>query len=73
MSREDEHSEAPDAVPGQQHGHGTNSQDEVSSGSGHKQQEDAAAQMIQRNYRGYRERRQLAGMGLDANARWSEV
>lgn len=32
-----------------------------------------AAQMIQRNYRGYRERRQLAGMGLDASARWAEV
>ncbi|KNG46588.1 iq calmodulin-binding motif protein [Stemphylium lycopersici] len=32
-----------------------------------------AAQMIQRNYRGYRERRQLQGMGLDASARWAEV
>jgi hypothetical protein len=32
-----------------------------------------AAQMIQRNYRGYRERRQLRGMGLDASARWAEV
>lgn len=38
----------------------------------HKQQEHAA-QMIQRNYRGYRERRQLQGIGLDANARWAEV
>jgi hypothetical protein len=35
--------------------------------------EEEAAQLIQRNYRGYRERRQLAGMGLDANARWAEV
>ncbi|KAB2106674.1 hypothetical protein AG0111_0g4887 [Alternaria gaisen] len=32
-----------------------------------------AAQMIQRNYRGYRERRQLQGMGLDASARWAEA
>ena len=40
-------------------------------GSNHEQQE--AAQMIQRNYRGYRERRQLQGIGLDASARWAEV
>jgi len=32
-----------------------------------------AAEMIQRNYRGYRERRQLQGMGLDASTRWAEV
>ncbi|CAG5174227.1 uncharacterized protein ALTATR162_LOCUS7749 [Alternaria atra] len=32
-----------------------------------------AAQLIQRNYRGYRERRQLQGMGLDASARWAEA
>ena len=37
----------------------------------HAQQQ--AAQMIQRNYRGYRERRQLQGIGLDASARWAEV
>jgi len=36
-------------------------------------EEDEAAQMIQRNYRGYRERRQLNGIGLDASARWAEV
>jgi hypothetical protein len=35
--------------------------------------EEDAAQMIQRNYRGYRERRQLKGIGLDASARWAEV
>lgn len=35
--------------------------------------EEQAAQMIQRNYRGYRERRQLNGIGLDASARWAEV
>jgi hypothetical protein len=37
------------------------------------QQQADAAQMIQRNYRGYRERRQLKGIGLDASARWTEV
>lgn len=36
-------------------------------------EEEEAAQMIQRNYRGYRERRQLKGIGLDASARWAEV
>ena len=36
-------------------------------------EEEQAAQMIQRNYRGYRERRQLAGMGLDPSTRWMEV
>jgi hypothetical protein len=40
--------------------------------NGEQQQQDAA-QMIQRNYRGYRERRQLKGIGLDASARWHEV
>ncbi|KAF3001325.1 hypothetical protein E8E13_005533 [Curvularia kusanoi] len=39
--------------------------------SHHAQQQ--AAQMIQRNYRGYRERRQLQGIGLDASARWAEA
>jgi hypothetical protein len=37
------------------------------------EEQKQAAQMIQRNYRGYRERRQLQGMGLDASARWAEV
>jgi hypothetical protein len=32
-----------------------------------------AAETIQRNYRGYRERRQLKGIGLDPSKRWSEV
>ena len=36
-------------------------------------EEEQAAQLIQRNYRGYRTRRQLQGMGLDASARWAEV
>lgn len=36
-------------------------------------EQQEAAQMIQRNYRGYRERRQLQGFGLDASARWAEV
>lgn len=38
----------------------------------HKQQKQAA-ELIQRNYRGYRSRRQLEGMGLDPSARWTEV
>jgi hypothetical protein len=42
----------------------------ASVGDGEQQK---AAQMIQRNYRGYRERRQLQGIGLDASARWAEV
>ncbi|KZM18592.1 hypothetical protein ST47_g10263 [Ascochyta rabiei] len=45
--------------------------DGASPGDRHEQQQ--AAQMIQRNYRGYRERRQLQGIGLDASARWAEA
>ena len=37
------------------------------------EEQEQAAQLIQRNYRGYRQRRQLQGMGLDANSRWTEV
>jgi hypothetical protein len=33
----------------------------------------AAASMIQRNYRGHRERRMLKGMSLDPSARWLEA
>ncbi|KAL5470074.1 hypothetical protein PMIN07_002072 [Paraphaeosphaeria minitans] len=36
-------------------------------------EQEQAAQLIQKNYRGYRERRRLQGMGLDAGARWSEA
>lgn len=32
-----------------------------------------AAGLIQRNYRGYRERRQMNGMGLDPSSRWVEA
>jgi hypothetical protein len=32
-----------------------------------------AAALIQRNYRGYRERRQMQGMGLDPSRRWVEA
>lgn len=32
-----------------------------------------AARLIQSNYRGYRTRRELDGMGLDANSRWAEA
>ncbi|KAI1605551.1 hypothetical protein PtrCC142_002263 [Pyrenophora tritici-repentis] len=42
-------------------------------GSADTEEQRQAAQLIQRNYRGYRERRQLQGMGLDANARWAEA
>lgn len=42
-------------------------------GSADTEEQKRAAQLIQRNYRGYRERRQLQGMGLDASARWAEV
>lgn len=34
---------------------------------------DKAAALIQRNYRGYRERRALQGHGLDPSTRWLEV
>lgn len=37
------------------------------------QGDDAAARLIQRNFRGYRTRRELEGMGLDANTRWGEA
>jgi hypothetical protein len=33
----------------------------------------AAAKVIQRNYRGHRTRRALAGHGLDPGTRWMEV
>jgi hypothetical protein len=32
-----------------------------------------AAELIQRNYRGYRERRQMKGLGLDPSSRWVEA
>ncbi|KAH3908981.1 hypothetical protein HBI56_125080 [Parastagonospora nodorum] len=38
-----------------------------------RESEEKAAATIQRNYRGYRERRQLKGIGLDASARWAEA
>jgi hypothetical protein len=38
-----------------------------------KRRESNAAEMIQRNYRGYRERRALKGMGLTSSMRWVEV
>ena len=43
------------------------------SGSMGTEEQKKAAKIIQRNYRGYRERRQLQGLGLDASARWAEV
>ena len=38
-----------------------------------RDEQKKAATMIQRNYRGYRERRQMKGMGLSASARWEEA
>ena len=35
--------------------------------------ESNAAEVIQKNYRGYRTRRTLQGYGLDPNTRWVEV
>ncbi|EMC95401.1 hypothetical protein BAUCODRAFT_53278, partial [Baudoinia panamericana UAMH 10762] len=32
-----------------------------------------AAEVIQRNYRGYRARREIKGLGLDPSTRWVEV
>lgn len=36
-------------------------------------EESQAAQTIQRNYRGYRQRRENDGLGLDPNQRWDEA
>ncbi|RDI80284.1 hypothetical protein Vi05172_g9688 [Venturia inaequalis] len=40
---------------------------------GRTEETAAAAAMIQRNYRGYRERRQLRGIGLSPSTRWQEA
>jgi hypothetical protein len=44
-----------------------------SDGAGKSGDEDKAARVIQRNYRGHRTRRELNGIGLDASSRWAEV
>lgn len=36
-------------------------------------EESHAAQTIQRNYRGYRQRREIDGLGLDSSQRWDEA
>lgn len=36
-------------------------------------EEQKAAELIQRNYRGYGERRQMKGMGMDTSTRWLEA
>ncbi|KAK5131399.1 hypothetical protein LTR08_000935 [Meristemomyces frigidus] len=43
------------------------------SGTGEQEQAAAAAAVIQRNYRGYRERRVLGGWGLSGGDRWLEA
>lgn len=35
--------------------------------------ESQAARLLQRTYRGHRERRQLQGLSLDPSTRWTEV
>ncbi|CAO1618822.1 unnamed protein product [Parajaminaea phylloscopi] len=42
-------------------------------GSNDDEAQGKAARMIQSNYRGYRARRELQGMGMDATSRWSEA
>ena len=39
----------------------------------HGQRETDAARVLQRTYRGHRERRQLAGLSLDPSTRWTEA
>ena len=39
----------------------------------HDQRETDAARVLQRTYRGHRERRQLAGLSLDPSTRWTEA
>ena len=39
----------------------------------HNQRETDAARVLQRTYRGHRERRQLAGLSLDPSTRWTEA
>jgi len=39
----------------------------------HTDERANAAEIIQRNYRGYRERRALKGYGLDPSTRWLEA
>lgn len=38
-----------------------------------EEDQDAAARLIQRNYRGHRTRRAMEGRGLDPSIRWMEV
>ena len=41
--------------------------------SGSRKEQAAAAEVIQRNYRGYRERRAMEGWGVSGGDRWLEV
>jgi hypothetical protein len=45
----------------------------VDSLRGHEEERSQAAAIIQRNYRGHRERRMLKGLSLDPTARWVEA
>lgn len=46
---------------------------EAKGNGGGDEERTSAAEMIQRNYRGHRERRALKGFGLDSGTRWMEV
>lgn len=67
MPRHDPTQSSPEAQSPAQHGNSD------SNSNSHSSEQEQAAQLIQKNYRGYRARRQLQGMGLDTSSRWSEV
>jgi hypothetical protein len=66
MSRERREEAADESAAGGSHENGPSS--ELS-----QNEKQKAATMIQRNYRGYRERRQMEGIGMSASARWSDA
>jgi hypothetical protein len=70
MSRAEDRDGSQDVTP---ESHGPAKVEAVQAGPHEDKEQEEAAQLIQRNYRGYRERRQLEGMGLDASSRWVEV
>ena len=48
-------------------------QKQFTDGNTSANQQDTAARLIQKNYRGYRQRRQLEGYGVDPDTRWMEL
>lgn len=59
--------------PASRHAAAQKAPEALARASSSSNEQEHAAQIIQKHYRGYRERRQLQGMGLNAGARWSEV